>query len=439
GAAGAASLVWITTALDRAAEGIFAVLDGMRGSEELKLRLLLHARSGDPVVREHLEDRLRTLARGRQPYTSGEDERVQLREVQVALERYLEGREGPPAERDLATAFAAVDQLADRDAERARALRAQSSRLDTWANWLGGATAILLALGIPLVLVWLRLAIVRPVLQLREGMERYARGDRTARASLPRPRELREIGERFNELADALARKRQEEMAFLGAVAHDIRNPLSVLANSLASLGARPLDAQTERLFAVLGRQVEQIGRLVADLLDAAQLEATQLPLRMETCDLRQSAQQVADLLSLRPDGERVELRLAEEPILVHGDPSRLHQALANVVGNALKYSPKESAVRVAVQRASGAAEVSVTDHGPGISPADRAALFEPFRRAAGADRIGPGAGLGLFISDRIVRAHGGRIELESEPGAGSTFRLLFPPAKPARATRERP
>jgi len=78
--------------------------------------------------------------------------------------------------------------------------------------------------------------------------------------------------------------------------------------------------------------------------------------------------------------------------VLVRGDPSRLHQALVNLVGNALKYSPKDSVVEVTVQRAPGAAEVSITDHGPGISRMDQAALFEPFRRVAGAERVGPGA-----------------------------------------------
>jgi signal transduction histidine kinase len=431
GVVGAGSLIWITTALDRTAEGIFHALDGVRVCEELRLQVLLLARSEDRLVREHLEDRLRTLGQELEAYALPAGGRSQMREVQQALELYLEEGAGAAEGPNLAKVFTAIDHVADLEAARARALRQHSARLDTWANRLGGATALLLALGIPLILIWLRFAIVRPVLQLSDSIQRYAHGDRTARARVSRPIELREIGERFNELADALATRRREEMAFLGAVAHDIRNPLSVLSTSLAALADRPVDAQTERLFGILARQIEQIGRLVSDLLDAAQLEAVQLPFRMETCDLCERAREVGDLYALRSDADRIELCLPEAPVLVQGDPSRINQALTNLVGNALKYSPKDSVVEVKVQRVTGAAEVSVTDHGPGISSAAQTTLFEPFRRVAGAEHLGPGAGLGLFIADQIARAHGGRIQLDSQPGQGSTFRLRFPVSAP--------
>lgn len=431
GALGASSLVWITTALDRAAEGIFRALDAARVCEELRLRILLHERAQDPVMRTHLEDRLRTLARELESYASSDAERAEVRALEQVLGSYLGRSDAAAADAELAAAFGAIDRLADHTAARARALREQAGRLNTWGDRLGAGTAVVLAVGVPLVLLWLRTAILRPILVLRASIERYAGGDRSARVRLPRPRELREISERFDEMADALARKRQEEMAFLGAVAHDIRNPLSVLSTSLATLAQRPLDAETERSFAILARQVERIAALVNDLLDAAQLEATRLPFRMETCDLARSAQEVADLFALRAE-ERIELRLPEAPVLVRGDPTRLHQAIANLVGNALKYAPKDSPVRIAVRSRPGGAEVSVADDGPGIPAADQALLFEPFRRAPGADRAGSGAGLGLFIAERIVHAHGGRIELHSRPGEGTLFRLLFPPADAA-------
>jgi signal transduction histidine kinase len=224
-------------------------------------------------------------------------------------------------------------------------------------------------------------------------------------------------------------------MAFLGAVAHDIRNPLSVLSTSLDALAEHPSEAEIEQLVAILARQVGQIESLVADLLDAAQLETHQLPIRLATCDLREIAREVAELFALHADARRIELRLPPDPLFVAADPSRIYQALANLAGNALKFSPPDTAVVVTVQPDPRGAQVCVSDRGPGIPPAEQALVFEPFRRLSG----GPGAGLGLFITERIVRAHGARIELDSRLGEGSTFRITFPPRNAAAAMADQP
>jgi signal transduction histidine kinase len=126
------------------------------------------------------------------------------------------------------------------------------------------------------------------------------------------------------------------------------------------------------------------------------------------------------------PD-HRLELDLPQEPIHAAFDPLRIGQVLTNLVSNAIKYSPAGGPVRVSLERADGSAVLAVTDRGLGISPEDRAELFQPFRRGASVQDAIPGVGLGLAASRKLVQAHGGTIEVESEPGSGSTFRVILP------------
>jgi signal transduction histidine kinase len=122
-----------------------------------------------------------------------------------------------------------------------------------------------------------------------------------------------------------------------------------------------------------------------------------------------------------------VEIALADLPLSVECDPARLEQVLTNLLTNAIKYSPGGGRIVVSADRVGGNAVVTVADTGLGIPPEDRERIFEPFRRGnAGAQNV-PGVGLGLSVARRIVRAHQGDIEVESQPGMGSTFRIRLP------------
>ncbi|HET7036048.1 MAG TPA: ATP-binding protein, partial [Thermomicrobiaceae bacterium] len=129
--------------------------------------------------------------------------------------------------------------------------------------------------------------------------------------------------------------------------------------------------------------------------------------------------------------GERTEAHTlvleAPEPVVGEWDASRLDQVLTNLISNALKYSPDGGEVRVTVRQAGALAEVVVDDRGIGITPDELRTLFQPFSRGAEATRTASGAGLGLHISAQIVRRHDGNIDIESQPGAGSRFRVTLP------------
>jgi two-component system sensor histidine kinase MtrB len=232
----------------------------------------------------------------------------------------------------------------------------------------------------------------------------------------------------FDELADRLVRQKQERLAFVAAVAHDLRNPLSALklAGDALQRGPQPPDPErVSRTLAMVGRQVKQLDRMVGDLLDATRVQSGRFELRLQDVDLRAVVQHVAELFRPVSELHRIVLVTPEQPIVVRGDPMRIEQVINNLVSNAIKYSPKGGQVTIAASMAAGAeAVVAVTDEGLGIARDELPHVFEPFHRGAASRELVQGVGLGLAVARRLVEAHGGRLEVESQPGKGSTFRV---------------
>ncbi len=209
----------------------------------------------------------------------------------------------------------------------------------------------------------------------------------------------------------------------LAVVSHDLRNLLNPLAMSAAQmLAAAPPEGR--RPLQVMKRSVDQMDRLIQDLLDVARLEDGRLVLERER--LRPGALISEVLESQRPLADQKALRLeadmAAEIPEVEADRHRLLRVLANLVANALKFTPEGGRVVVGAERFAGGREVRfwVADTGPGIDERDRPHLFVPFWQASPQSR--GGAGLGLAITKRIVEAHGGSVWMDSAPGGGSVF-----------------
>lgn len=227
---------------------------------------------------------------------------------------------------------------------------------------------------------------------------------------------LRDVSER-----QALERLRRD---FVAMVSHDLRTPLAAIKGRVQLMQQR--GTYSERTVEIILGQVEQLARLTGDLADAARLEAGRWDLVPAPVDLRELATAAAEQArALRPAGTVV-VDLPEEPVVGDWDRGRLDQVLGNLLGNAVKFSPPESAVRVEVTVADGAAWVAVIDHGLGIAPEDLPRLFDRFYRGAATAGV-PGLGLGLHIARALVEAHGGRIWAESSPGRGSRFVLTLP------------
>lgn len=223
---------------------------------------------------------------------------------------------------------------------------------------------------------------------------------------------------------------------FVSTVSHDLRSPLTLMrgyATMLTMVGATN-EQQREFVRKILD-SVDQMARLVDNLLDLGRIEAG-VGLNLERLPLEPVLQDVAE--SLRPQAAnkqialRVQLDDGMEPVEV--DPTLFRQAVANLVDNAIKYTPAGGSVTLRAFQADGRQTVRVEDTGLGIAPTDQARLFERFYRARRKETLREkGTGLGLAIVKSIVEQHGGRVSLESRLGAGSAFTLEIPVRQPAR------
>ena len=215
----------------------------------------------------------------------------------------------------------------------------------------------------------------------------------------------------------------------LRVVAHDLRNPLNTISLSAGLLdeqmSAQERNAYGEKLEVII-RSVERADRLIQDLLDVARMQAGRLSVETEPLNARALVEEVVELHQPLAAERDITLRadLPQELANVPADRHRLQQVLANLIGNALKFTGAGGHVTVRIEPVEGALTFSVQDDGRGIAQADMQHLFDPFwqaRKGAG------GAGLGLPICRGIVEAHGGRIWAESELGQGSTFIFTLP------------
>jgi signal transduction histidine kinase len=204
---------------------------------------------------------------------------------------------------------------------------------------------------------------------------------------------------------------------------HELRAPLTGIKGNAQLMKRRK--AYSGRSIDTIIKETERLERHISDLLLASQIQNDRLALALEDLDLAAAARSAVDSLGREDAGIRLEAD--GEPVMVHADPHRLSQVLMNLLTNALKYSPEGARVTVRVARTEDEACVSVEDQGVGI-PADALPhLFDRFFRVSKTSGGVQGLGLGLYISRRIVDAHGGRIEVRSELGRGSTFTVKLP------------
>ncbi|MBV9279670.1 MAG: PAS domain S-box protein, partial [Chloroflexi bacterium] len=237
----------------------------------------------------------------------------------------------------------------------------------------------------------------------------------------------------IRDITDRSLRRLQDE--FLALASHELRTPLTVVRASLGMLDRYlPADADDRlRRFIDMGeQQVRRMERLIADLVDVTRLQTGRLSLRTQPIDLVELARQTVDLAQAMTDEQTIELEAGHRPLTVDGDRDRLQQVLLNLLTNTIAHAPESKRVDVRVRRSGGEAEVVVQDYGPGIPQADLPNLFSRYFSGSGLEHDGDsGLGLGLFITDQLVRAHGGTIRADSQPGEGATFTVRLPLASP--------
>jgi two-component system, OmpR family, sensor kinase len=222
----------------------------------------------------------------------------------------------------------------------------------------------------------------------------------------------------LDRLAAALATQRR----FVADAAHELRTPLTALGGmvEMLQLGADRGDRETaQRLLGRMEREIDRLGRLVADLLTLSRLDGER-PLRLEPVELAPVVTDVAGQTRLLARGQDVQLRIAASPT-VHGDADRLKQVLLNLAANALAFTPPDGRIEFRLDRVDGHARLVVADTGSGIAPDVLPRVMDRFVRGdPSRSRATGGTGLGLAIARGIVEAHGGTIALESEVGRGT-------------------
>jgi signal transduction histidine kinase len=248
--------------------------------------------------------------------------------------------------------------------------------------------------------------------------------------------QLRQLNEtleqRVTDRTEELGRANRLKDEFLAMLGHELRNPLAAIMNAVQVMHASAAHpARIEKSVALVDRQTRNLRRIVDDLLDVARVTQGKIELRREPADIAQITAQAIDVvrpLLGRPEEVQVEV-IADAPLRVDADRTRLEQSIVNLLLNAIKFTAADRRIKITVERQQLEAVVSISDNGIGIAPDMLARIFDLFAQAdRSLDRSQGGLGIGLFICKRLVELHGGTISAFSE-GAdrGSVFKIRLP------------
>src|SRR6266540_6707248 len=288
------------------------------------------------------------------------------------------------------------------------------------------AVPIAIGAGVLCGLVLLRLTGVIHMLDELRRTERLARAEAETAQRL-----LTEQNERLRE-ADRL----KDE--FVALISHDLRTPLTSIMGYLElTMDDETLGEESRSYLDVVQRNSDRLLRLVNDLLFVARLEAGELDLRRTEVDLGAVVRQSVEEARPRAAAKGIELGCEAQSVPeLRADRGRMFQLLDNLISNAIKFTPEGGRVDVRLLQRGPNVRIEVVDTGIGISPEEQGRLFERFFRATTAtERHIPGTGLGLYIACAIAEAHGGGIDVESEPGRGTTFCVELPPIRAAQSS----
>lgn len=444
------ALVAFSGYLHSAAQGIHESVGSIAASEELQIALLDHNReqllfdlTRDPshaAKRINAENQLKAGLERIELHVSSDSERILLHDAQRLIREYLTARmQPPPGEPPILTYSSAsysldgvkskIQEIIALNQSQAKDLQIRIDRQDKIARKLGFSVAITL-LVVLIILAWgTRSAIYSPLVQLREAVQKFGKGDRRVRIEPMGLIELQEIGLVFNEMAENLERTQNDQLRFLSAIAHDLRNPVGAIKMSMEiiQLTLPESQKQVRELAEIVHRQSDQLNRMIEDLLDRTRIESGQLELKLEKHDLRESIRCATKLYQTTSQIHQFQMTIPNEPLLSLCDPTRMAQVLNNLISNAIKYSPNGGRIAISLSKTGNRIKIAVSDQGIGIVQEDRDSIFKPFQRSKATMDTIPGVGLGLSVSKRLIEAHGGLIAVESQRGKGSVFILELP------------
>lgn len=292
---------------------------------------------------------------------------------------------------------------------------------------------VLLAVGLVVVLAAAVVAqrisrrLLQPLAAVSVAAQRVAEGLLETRVVTPSQDELGVLAASFNEMAGGLQRLIERERRFVASVSHELRTPLATLATTSELLLAHrdELDPSGREAVDLIVADVEDLRRLVEELLEVSELDSGKAHVNLEQVDLRA-------LVEAMVARRRADVPVEGPPVVTLTDKARLQRIVGNLVDNALSHG-EGADVRVRVRATDGLCEVTVSDRGPGIPAQDIPRLFERFFKSDDArSREGGGVGLGLAIALQNAQLLGGTIEVRSDPGTETVFRVVLPLRRPA-------
>lgn len=301
-----------------------------------------------------------------------------------------------------------------------------AARLDLRRQLIGAtALAALLATGFGL---WL----ARPFKRLEVAIAGLGENRLAEPIEIRGPADVRRLGRQLDGLRIRLAEIDADKARFLRHVSHELKTPLSALREGVALLqdgvtGA--LNADQREVAGILRQNTDQLQSRIEELLrfNAAAFDARHLARR--NTELGELVQTLVDEQRLQWQARQLRIEVTGAPVYVQADPAKLGVALGNLLSNAIRFSPVGATIAVAMSQQGGSARIDVADAGPGVAPADRERVFEPFYRGERQPQDAVrGSGIGLSIVQEYVTAHGGRVTLLPE-GPGARFRIELPHA----------
>jgi heavy metal sensor kinase len=292
------------------------------------------------------------------------------------------------------------------------------------------------AIGIPLVLAFaigggwlLGRHGLRPLTTMAAEAEKMTAATPESRLTVPASgEELARLAGAFNHVLERLGSALSTQRQFMADASHELRTPVSIMRTAADVTLSRPAREEIEyrEALGAVAHQSSRLARLVDDMLVLARADGGGYPMVAADVDLGDLAADCVRDLASRAGDKSIRVTSSLEPVVVVGDEALLRRMLANLLLNALIYTPSGGAVDVSVSRQNGHALLRVADTGPGISPQDWDRVFQRFVRLDPARAAG-GAGLGLAIARWVAQAHGGNVSILSSSPSGSTFSATLP------------
>jgi signal transduction histidine kinase len=289
----------------------------------------------------------------------------------------------------------------------------------------GGGLAVAVLVGLLLARTF-----TRPLQALTQATHRMAEGALGQQVTVRSSDEIGELAAAFNKMSQELERSVKVRRQMTADIAHELRTPLTVIAGYIESMSDGVLAPTPERL-AVIYSEIEHLQRLVGDLRTLTQADAGELTLHRQPEAPQELVQRAYAAFEHQAEQQQVALALQTDGAapLVAVDDLRLSQVLGNLVSNALRYTPAGGRIVLGARPQGDGVDLTVSDTGPGIAPADLPLVFNRFYRADKSRSEDGASGLGLAIVKALVEAHGGTIEAQSELGQGTTMKIHLPAA----------